>query len=418
MTPDQVSGFFDAGESFVEGTIGAALVVLWLLALALHLGRPYMVRTTGKFTLRLGADLWWIIYVGLRDLIIVQVFIGSFIFFYPDVVAGQDLPITGGLAAVCAFAVMLIKLTRPGDETSGVPGAGPAPRARGDALHRAVLPRRPDDRAPRPACRRDHAVPGQLEEPGPRPPAVLPVRGAGRPARPGRRRLQPSLDRSATGRVHTGGRPMNADDLAQALTTGASGWLVLSVAAVLPMLWTFTLVMHFARPAVIRFLQSLTLRFGGDVWWLSYVLFRDALLVITLGLGMLFFMPNLYFVGDGLPITAPLSVLVLFWALCVKIIRDPDEDPAAFRLLSVLLVDRVRAVHRSADLRARGRRPGVPGRPAVAPHQHRQPRRRPAAVLAEPRALRPHRGRDVPPGRPPVCAIRPAGRPRRAAEAA
>ena len=131
---------------------------------------------------------------------------------------------------------------------------------------------------------------------------------------------------------------MNADDLAQALTTGASGWLVLSVAAVLPMLWTFTLVMHFARPAVIRFLQSLTLRFGGDVWWLSYVLFRDALLVITLGLGMLFFMPNLYFVGDGLPITAPLSVVVLFWALCVKIIRDPDDDPAAFRLVSVLLV--------------------------------------------------------------------------------
>jgi hypothetical protein len=131
---------------------------------------------------------------------------------------------------------------------------------------------------------------------------------------------------------------MSADDLAQAMTHGASGWLVLSVAAVLPMLWTFTLVMHFARPAVIRFLQSLTLRFGGDVWWLSYVLFRDALLVITLGLGMLFFMPNLYFVGDGLPITAPLSVLVLFWGLCVKIIRDPDEDPAAFRLLSVLLV--------------------------------------------------------------------------------
>jgi hypothetical protein len=118
MTPDQVSGFFDAGESFIEGTIGAALVVLWLMALALHLGRPYMVRTTGKFTLRLGADLWWIIYVGLRDLIVVQVFLGSFIFFYPDVVAGQDLPITGGLAAVCAFAVLLIKLVRHGDETA------------------------------------------------------------------------------------------------------------------------------------------------------------------------------------------------------------------------------------------------------------------------------------------------------------
>jgi hypothetical protein len=115
MTPDQVSGFFDAGENFVEGTIGAALVVLWMLALALHIGRPYMVRNTGKFSLRLGADLWWIVYVGLRDIILVQVLLGSFIFFYPDVVAGQDLPITGGLAAVCAFAALLIKLMTAGD---------------------------------------------------------------------------------------------------------------------------------------------------------------------------------------------------------------------------------------------------------------------------------------------------------------
>ena len=47
-----------------------------------------------------------------------QVFIGSFIFFYPDVVTGQDLPITGGLAAVCAFAVLLIKLMRHSDEST------------------------------------------------------------------------------------------------------------------------------------------------------------------------------------------------------------------------------------------------------------------------------------------------------------
>lgn len=115
MTADQVSGFFDAGEGFVEGTIAAALVILWILAAALHLARPYMVRTTGKFTLRLGADLWWIIYVALRDLILLQVFLGSFIFLYPDVVTGQDLPITGGLAAVCAFAALLIKLMTKGD---------------------------------------------------------------------------------------------------------------------------------------------------------------------------------------------------------------------------------------------------------------------------------------------------------------
>ncbi len=44
MTPEQVSGFFDAGESFVEGTIGAALVLLWLVVIALQLGRPYILR--------------------------------------------------------------------------------------------------------------------------------------------------------------------------------------------------------------------------------------------------------------------------------------------------------------------------------------------------------------------------------------
>lgn len=115
MTPDQVSGFFDFGESFIEGTIAAALVVLWLLVIALHMARPYMVAHLHRFSLRLGADLWWILYVGLRDLLLVQVFLGSIIFFYPDVVRGKDLPITGGLAAACAFAVLLIKLMTRGD---------------------------------------------------------------------------------------------------------------------------------------------------------------------------------------------------------------------------------------------------------------------------------------------------------------
>jgi len=131
---------------------------------------------------------------------------------------------------------------------------------------------------------------------------------------------------------------MSGDDLATALTTGASGWLVLSLAAVLPILWAFAMSMHFARPYVLRFLRTLTLRFGGDVWWLSYVLIRDALLFVTFGLSMIFFMPNLYLTGEGLPITAPLAVVVLFWALAVKLVRDADDDPAAFRLVSVLLI--------------------------------------------------------------------------------
>ena len=130
---------------------------------------------------------------------------------------------------------------------------------------------------------------------------------------------------------------MSPDDLAAAFTSGGAEWLVLSIAAVLPILWAFTLALHFARPYVLRFLQGLTLRFGGDVWWLSYVLFRDALLIITLCLSVVFLFPNLY-LKVGLPITAPIAALVLFWATIVKLIRDPDDDAGDFRLVSTLLI--------------------------------------------------------------------------------
>ncbi|HYM82767.1 MAG TPA: hypothetical protein VEY67_01275 [Candidatus Dormibacteraeota bacterium] len=130
---------------------------------------------------------------------------------------------------------------------------------------------------------------------------------------------------------------MSGDDLAKALTSGGATWLVLSLAAVLPILWAFVLVLHFARPYVVRFLGTLTLRFGADVWWLSYVLFRDGLMIVTLALSVVFLMPNLY-IGLGLPITAPLAAVGLFWALVIKLTGDADDDPRRFQLVSVVLV--------------------------------------------------------------------------------
>ncbi len=130
---------------------------------------------------------------------------------------------------------------------------------------------------------------------------------------------------------------MNAEDFTTALVTNGQAWMVLSLSAVLPILWAWTLIMHFGRPYTLRFLGTLTLRFGGDVWWLSYVLIRDGLMVITFSLSVLFLMPNLY-IGLGLPLTAPLATVVLFWALVVKFLRDADDDPRAFQAVSLLLV--------------------------------------------------------------------------------
>lgn len=130
---------------------------------------------------------------------------------------------------------------------------------------------------------------------------------------------------------------MSNDQIAQSVVAGSQAWMVFSIAAVLPILWAFALVLHFARPYVIRYLQGLTLRFGGDVWWLGYVLMRDALLVVTFALSAVFLFPNLY-MGLDLPITAPLAALVLFWALLLKITGDSDDSATTYRRFSILLV--------------------------------------------------------------------------------
>ena len=125
----------------------------------------------------------------------------------------------------------------------------------------------------------------------------------------------------------------------QALVQGTQYWLILSVAAILPILWAFTLSLHFARPYILRYLQGLTLRFGGDVWWLTYILIRDGLLVVTFALSAIFLFPNVYMSADlGVPITAPLAALVLFWGLLAKLTGDSDDNPRTFRIVSVLLV--------------------------------------------------------------------------------
>lgn len=115
MTPDQlttaiVNGVNAGGEQFLEGTLAATLPIIWLAILGLHLGRPYILDMIDRFTLRLGADLLWLIYIALRDILIISGVIMSFMFLFPDVVTTDQLPLTGGLAAACLFAALLIKL--------------------------------------------------------------------------------------------------------------------------------------------------------------------------------------------------------------------------------------------------------------------------------------------------------------------
>lgn len=134
---------------------------------------------------------------------------------------------------------------------------------------------------------------------------------------------------------------MTPDDVSNAIATaleqGGQQFVVATLAAFLPAMWALVLIFHLSRPYVLRTIRKLSLRFGADVWWLSYVLLRDAVMIITFVMGLIFLMPSLLMTMD-LPLTAPLATLFLFWALYVKLTRDADDDFGAYRLVTVFLV--------------------------------------------------------------------------------
>lgn len=134
---------------------------------------------------------------------------------------------------------------------------------------------------------------------------------------------------------------MKPDDVANAITNalvqGGAQWMIATIVAFIPVLWTMTLVLHLGRPYVLRTLRRCGLRLGADVWWMSYLLMRDAVLVITFALCWVFFLPNIV-TAQALPITGPLSALCLLIALAVKLSRRVDDDINAFRFATAFLV--------------------------------------------------------------------------------
>lgn len=125
-------------------------------------------------------------------------------------------------------------------------------------------------------------------------------------------------------------------ELVASLVNGGKAWLVVTLANLMPALWASALIFHFGRPYVMRVLRTLSLRFGADVWWLSYVLIRDAVMLIAFAVATVSLLPGL-FLTVTFPIFAPLSALLFFIALTVKLFSDSDDDPRAFVALSLLL---------------------------------------------------------------------------------
>ena len=76
---------------------------------------------------------------------------------------------------------------------------------------------------------------------------------------------------------------------------------------------------------------------GADIWWLAYVLIRDAMIFMSFVMGLLVFLPATFLdYAIAVPFM-PLSVVLFGAALLTKLYSDADDNKNAFRAVTILV---------------------------------------------------------------------------------
>lgn len=110
-----------AGSVWLETTIAVALVFVTAMAFSLQIARGYFLRVLDKFTLRLGADIWWLAYVLIRDGLIFMSFIMSLMVFFPGTFLDYPLAVPFFPLTAVFFGIALVtKLYFDADDNRNV----------------------------------------------------------------------------------------------------------------------------------------------------------------------------------------------------------------------------------------------------------------------------------------------------------
>ncbi len=111
------SGLVSGGSIWLETTIAVAMVFVTAMAFSLQIARGYFLRTLEKFTLRLGADIWWLTYVLIRDGLMFMSFIMGLMVFFPGTFQDYDIAVPFMPISVVLFGAALVtKLYFDADE--------------------------------------------------------------------------------------------------------------------------------------------------------------------------------------------------------------------------------------------------------------------------------------------------------------
>lgn len=105
---DLSNGLVNGGSVWLESTIVVALAFVSAMAFSLQIARGYFVRVLNKFTLRLGADIWWLAYVLIRDGLIFMSFIMGLLVFFPGTFLDYPMAVPFMPISVVFFGAALV----------------------------------------------------------------------------------------------------------------------------------------------------------------------------------------------------------------------------------------------------------------------------------------------------------------------
>lgn len=115
------SGLVSGGSIWLETTIAVAMVFVTAMAFSLQIARGYFLRTLEKFTLRLGADIWWLAYVLIRDGLMFIAFVMGLLVFFPGTFEDYSMAVPFMPVSVVLFGTALVtKLYFDADENRNV----------------------------------------------------------------------------------------------------------------------------------------------------------------------------------------------------------------------------------------------------------------------------------------------------------
>jgi hypothetical protein len=123
----------------------------------------------------------------------------------------------------------------------------------------------------------------------------------------------------------------------QGLVSGGSVFLEATIAVAMVFITAMAFSLQIARGYFLRTLEKFTLRLGADIWWLAYVLIRDALIFVSFVMGLMVFFPGTFQDYDMAVPFMPVSVVLFGAALITKLYFDADENRNAFRAVTVLV---------------------------------------------------------------------------------